>query len=226
MECYLKLTRDLTKDGKQKEMLKLVKYEESGDPRIIKNTMFTTKETHIGFGTEDLAEYNSLSSNPDYKHIVHTPRDNVPDMDTIKGTTLIAQVSGCQHPNAEGKWTIDHSLLPCSCPNCRDDPTDFKSCIFKKERETKREIIKLVGESKHNDEHDLYDLKALTIPQLKDELRERSLPLSGRKSDLLERLTNALMVEHDLGEQVQDECDIAFMEENEKGDEELEDGEI
>ena len=34
------------------------------------------------------------------------------------------------------------------------------------------------------------------------------------------------MVDHDLGEQVQDECDIAFTEENEKGDEELEDGEI
>ena len=162
-------------------MLKLVKYEENDDPRIIKNTTFTTKETHIGFGTEDIVEYDSLLSNPDYKHIVHTPRDNVPDMDTIKGTTLIAQVSGCQHPNDEGKWTIDHSLLPCSCSNCRDDPTDFKSCIFRKDRETKREIIKLVGESNNNNENDLYDLKALTIPQLKDELRERSLPLSGKK---------------------------------------------
>ena len=60
MDCYIKLTRDLTQDGSQIRMQKLVKYEENGDPRIIKNTTFTTKETHIGFGTEDIEQYNSL----------------------------------------------------------------------------------------------------------------------------------------------------------------------
>ena len=55
-----------------------------------------------------------------------------------------------------------HSLLPCSCPECRKDPTDYKSCMFLKDRETKRVVIKLEGESKNSDKHDLYDLKSLT----------------------------------------------------------------
>ena len=138
MDCYLKLSRDLTKDGNEREMLKLVKYEEDGDARILKNTPFTTTKTHIGFGTEDITQYNTLPSNPNYSHIVYTPRDNVPDMKPIKGTQLIAQVSGCSQPNSDGQWTIDHSLLPCLCCPCRADQTDFKSCIFhlgRKQRE-------------------------------------------------------------------------------------------
>ena len=226
MDCYLKLTRDLTKDGKQTAMVKMEMYEKNGDPRIIKNTTFTTKETHIGFGTEDIEQYNSLSSNPKYKHIVHTPRDNVPDMDTIKGTTLIAQVSGCRNPNEDGRWTLDHSLLPCSCPECRKDPTDYKSCMFQKDRETKRVVITLEGESKNSDKNDLYDLKSLTKPQLKDELRARGLSLSGNKPELLERLTQVLTVEHDLGEEAEDEGDIVIMEQNDKEDEGLEENEI
>ena len=51
MDCYIKLTRDLAQDGSQSRMQKLVKYEDIGDPRILKNTTFATKETHIGFAT-------------------------------------------------------------------------------------------------------------------------------------------------------------------------------
>ena len=36
MDCYLKLTRDLTQDGSQNRMQKLVKYEEDGDTRALK----------------------------------------------------------------------------------------------------------------------------------------------------------------------------------------------
>lgn len=57
----------------------------------------------IGFGTEDRAQFDTLSSNANNKHIVYTPRDVVPDMEPIKGTTKIAQVSGCLQPNREGK---------------------------------------------------------------------------------------------------------------------------
>ena len=84
-------------------MQKLVKYEENGDARVLKNTTFTTTKPHIGFGTEYCAQFETLSSNANNKHIVYTPRDVVPDMEPIKGTTKIAQVSGCLQPNREGK---------------------------------------------------------------------------------------------------------------------------
>ena len=84
-------------------MLKFVKYEENVDARALKNTPFTITKTHIGFVTEDLTQYNTLSSNPNYRHIVYTPRDVVPDMTAIKGTLLIAQVSGRSQPNSDGE---------------------------------------------------------------------------------------------------------------------------
>ena len=151
-------------------MQKLIEYEEDGDVRVLKNTIFTTTQTHIGFGTEDKNEYTSLLSDPVHKHIIYTPRDKIPDMDTIKGTMLIAQVNGCEKPNSDGKWSIQHSLLPCSCAPCRDNPTDYKSCLFNTERETKQEIVRITGEPKARDKNDLYDLKGLTVNQLKDEL--------------------------------------------------------
>ena len=125
-------------------MQKLVKYEENGDAQVLKNTTFITTKTHIGFRMKDCAQFDNLSSNPNNKHIVYTPRDVVPDKESIKGTTKIAQVSGCLQPNSEGKWSIDNSLLPCLCPPCCSDPTNFKSFIFDVERETRRKVIKLV----------------------------------------------------------------------------------
>ena len=99
-------------------------------------------------------------------------------------------------------WTIDHSLLPCSCPPCRANPTDFKSCIFHLERETTRREVKIVGET--NDDG-LEEFRSLTVPQLKAELRERNLPLSGRKEELVARLANWLQHKHDLGEVIEEE---------------------
>lgn len=205
MVCYLKLTRDLAQDGSQSKMQKLVKYEEDGDARVLKNTPFTATQTHIGFRTEDKNEYTSLLSHPDLKHIIYTPQDKVPDMETIKGTMLIAQVNGCEKPNSDGKWSIQHSILPCFCASCRDNPTDYKSYLFHTERETKQEIISLSGEPKARDNNDLHDLKARTVNQLKDELRERCLPLSGLKPELVSCLTNTLTVEHDLGDDNEEE---------------------
>ena len=98
--------------------------------------------------------------------------------------------------------------------------------MFQKDRKTKRVVITLEGESKNSDKHDLYDLKSLTKPQLKDELRARGLSLSGNKPELLERLTQVLTVEHDLGEEAEDEGDIVIMEQNDTEDEGLEENEI
>lgn len=120
-ECHGLLLKDnsrFDKNGNESNMLTLMKYEENGDARILKNTPFTTNKFHIGFGTEDITKYNTLSSNPNYSHTFYTQRDDIPDMKPIKGTQLIAQVSGCSQPNSDGKWKIDHSLLPRSCPPC------------------------------------------------------------------------------------------------------------
>ena len=135
-------------------------------------------------------------------------------METIKGTILTAQVNGCVEPNSDGKWSIQHSILPCSCAPCRDNPTDYKSCLFHTQRETKQEIIRLTGESKERGNNNLYDLKALTVNQLKEELRERSLPLSGLKPELVSRLSDALTLEHDLGDDNKEELDKALEDEN------------
>ena len=67
---------------------------------------------------------------------------------------------------------------------------------------------------RERDHNDLYDLKALTVNQLKDELRERSLPLTGLKPELVSRLSDALTVEHDLGDDNKEELDEALEDEN------------
>ena len=93
------------------------------------------------------------------------------------------------------------------CPSCCADPTDFKSCIIHLERETERVEIKLVGDKDNTDKDKLDELRSLTVPQLKLELRERGLPLSGLKKDLVEHLSNWLIQEHDLGEVIEEEKD-------------------
>lgn len=113
---------------------------------------------------------------------------------------LITQVSVCPQPNIQGKWTIDHYLPPYSCPKWCEDPTDVQSYIFHKERQTSREIIRVVGESTDRDENDVYDLKSITILKLKEEFQESCILLSGQEAELILCLTNALMLDHNIGE--------------------------
>ena len=91
--------------------------------------------------------------------------------------------------------------------------------ISYRERETKQEIIRLTGEPKARDKNDLYDLKGLTVNQLKDELRARSLPLTGLKPELFSRLTDALTVEHDLCDNNEGELEEVLDDENTYEDE-------
>ena len=49
LDCYQKLSRHLTKDGKRVKARKLLEYELSNDKRVTKNTTLTTRHTHIGF---------------------------------------------------------------------------------------------------------------------------------------------------------------------------------
>ena len=69
---------------------------------------------------------------------------------------------------------------------------------------------------RERDHNDLYDPKTLTVNQLKEELRERILPLSGIKPELLSCFSDALTLEHDLGDDNKEELDEAL--EDEKTD--------
>ena len=60
-DCYINLRQDLVDKEKRKKFFeKLDKYELEGDEPVMKNTTYTTRNTYIGFGTEDKREYDSL----------------------------------------------------------------------------------------------------------------------------------------------------------------------
>ena len=42
LDCYMKLTRDMTRDGSEKKTQKLLEYERTSDAKVVKNTTFTT----------------------------------------------------------------------------------------------------------------------------------------------------------------------------------------
>ena len=54
---------------------------------------------------------------------------------------------------------------------------------------------------------------------MKEELRERSLPLSGLKPELVSRFSDALTLEHDLGDDNEEESEETLEDENTDEDE-------
>ena len=191
LDCYLKLTRDLAKDGEDKKTQKLLEYERNGDAKVVQNTTYTTCKTHIGYGTEDQAEYNRMHNDARYKHIIFTDRQNIPDMKPVPETMKIAQISGLKERNAQGQWVISTSFLPCSCPPCRDDITSAPdNCLYKNERRIKEQLVIPAGNDAAKD--DAYGMRSLTVAQLKLELRARDLSTAGLKADLIARIVAAL----------------------------------
>ena len=112
-DCYLKLKRDLTKEGTEKKCKDWSNWEKDGDERILKNTTFTTQCTFIGLGIEDHDEYLQLNEEGD-DHIIYTNRLLFPDMNTIEGTDTVFQIQENIEPTSTSKWTIHTTILPCS----------------------------------------------------------------------------------------------------------------
>ena len=111
---------------------KLLEYEHDQDIRLLNNTPFTTSRTHIGFGTEEQDEYNTLKLI--HRNIVFTDRINIEDMNVVQNTLKISQVSGevlPQTTNPHEKWKLTTSLIPCSCPSCQIHPV-CGACIYQK----------------------------------------------------------------------------------------------
>ena len=184
-DCYLKLKRDLTKEGTEKKCKDWSNWEKDGDERILKNTTFTTQRTFIGLGIEDHDEYLQLKEAGN-DHIIYTNRVSVPDMNAIEGTRTVFQIQGNIEPTSPDKWTIHTSILPCSCSPCRSDTSNVDLCIYKEIRTINTKIVSK-QENRTTDE-DPYGINSLTVALLKEELRARNLKLSGNKPELLARL--------------------------------------
>ena len=188
-DCYIKLQSDLGKDGTEINNQKWLAWEADGDERILNKTPFKTNRTFVGLGTEYKDEYDNLTAQG-YKHIIYTNRNDIPDMKAVPQTLKLFQIEGQKTPDANGKYKLRTTCLPCSCPNCRDHKP-FQECLYKEIRNS-REVTVSKGGENENADNDEFGLRELTVADLKNELRQRFLPLSGRKEELLERLTAAL----------------------------------
>ena len=112
-------------------------------------------------------------------------------MKAIDGTLHNFQVTG---NSGGGEKTITTSERQCSCPPCRQDPTNIETCRYKEERgEIKVHKVRDLDDiERENLILDPHGIRALTIKDLKDELKARYLPISGNKKVLMQRLTECL----------------------------------
>ena len=186
LDCYMKLTRDMTRDGSEKKTQKLLEYEHTGDAKVVKNTTFTTIKTHIGYGTEKTQEYASMINTGQYKHVIFTDRQDVPDIKPIQGTMLISQVNGTKNIDIP---SLTSARLPCSCPPCRLNVNEMiEKCEYKSDQTIEEHQIIMKNDDENNVVDDPYGILALTVAQLKTELLNRGLSRSGLKQDLVARL--------------------------------------
>ena len=185
-DCYMKLTRDMTRDGSEKQTQKLLEYERTGDAKVVKNTTFTTMKTHIGYGTEHKQEYVAMTESEQCKHVVFTNREDVPDIKMIQGTMLISQVNGTKNTNGK---SLMSARIPCSCPPCRLNVNEMaEKCEYKSERIIEEHAIIMKNNDTNSAENDPHGILQLTVASLKAELLNRGLSRTGLKHDLIARL--------------------------------------
>ena len=206
LDCYLKLNRDLYKDGTGETNKKWSLWEKNGDERIIQKTNLTTDRTFIGLGVEYRDQFTRLKE-AGHDHIILTDRDSIPDMKVVEGTHSIFQIQGDIDPISPKKWSIHTAILPCACPPCRSNPFDINTCLYKESRKLRSRVVNKLEPITPND--DAYGINSLTVPLLKDELRARGLSLSGNKPELRNRLQDYLMLED--VENVNDTVDNAYV---------------
>jgi len=189
-DCYLKLTRDLTKNGQEDVNQKWLKWERNLDQKILQKTALKTNRTFIGLGTEHTEEYDRLTSLGN-QHIIYTDRKSIPDMAPIVGTQSLYQLQGDSNKVSAGVWNLHTAVLPCSCPPCRFNPSNRTACVYKHDRDLKTNIVSLKTINDDNND-DTNGINKLTVPQLREELRTRGLKLNGNKPELMARLVHHL----------------------------------
>ena len=204
-DCYVKLSKDLSMNGEENKTKKLIKYEEGGDERVLRNTTLTTKRTFVGFATQNITDYDRLVSNTDYNHIVYTDRESIPDMKPLVDTLKISQVSGeYDQDTATGKWSTTASFLPCSCPNCRNNPNDCNGCSYKTYRQSSKKLVSEIDKNAAENDDPL-GLRKLKVKELRMELEERGITWKGLlKNQLVATLTASLQSEHEVDVEQED----------------------
>ena len=122
------------------------------------------------------------------EHIVFTDRVNIPDTKAVPGTQRIYQVMGEKNVRDDGGFNLHTAQLQCSCKECRQDPTKIDSCIYRnKRRELATHVLKGANQG-NRPEEDAFGILAMTVAELKVELRERGLQVSGSKEELRQHL--------------------------------------
>ena len=204
------MTRDLSKNGDDKRTNKLLEYERTGDARMLLNSVYTTQKTHIGYGTESKIEYDTMTNNNEYKHVVFTDRENIPDMKAVTGTMLISEIHG-NRDVAQPK--IISARLPCACPPCRNNVMDAQvKCEYKNIRHIKEQLIVQNRSSNGSTEEDPLGLSLLTIVELKAELGARGMTKGGNKAALIARLAESMQSNDD---EIQiDQGEVGIIDEN------------
>jgi hypothetical protein len=202
-DCYDLLRKQLTKDGTEEKMVKLELYESTGDERVLLNTTFTSRKTHIGYATEDKLRYEELVDSPNhYDHITFLDRSSNhvavsnEDMMKLDDTQKLFQVEGDTVKNPiTGKWSLTSSVLPCACMSCRvDSSSAYSECVYKDVRRIRKFDIKMKHDKNSTSTSEIddpFDFMELTVPQLKEELNGRGIatPRSLKKPDLVEWMT-------------------------------------
>ena len=121
-----------------------------------------------------------------YKHVIFTDRQDVPDIKPIQGTMLISQVNGTKNTDIS---SLTSARLLCVCPPCRLNVNEMiEKCEYKSDRTIEEHQIIMKNDDENNVVDDPYGILALTVAQLKTELLNRGLSRSGLKQDLVARL--------------------------------------
>ena len=188
-DCYTKLSRDIAPTSKESQ--KWDEWEANNDKRIVENSTFKTRRTFIGLVLEDKQEYEKMR-NEGHQHVIFTQRDVIPDMLPLENTLKLYQVV----PTMTGKTPkFITSFLPCSCPPCRDNPLNWETCEYKKDRnikiqELKEKRVSNDNGSKHEIIEDQYGFHLLQTNELKIRCKCLGLPASGTKNELIETLVD------------------------------------
>ena len=155
---------------------------------MLKNTTLTSQRTFIGLGIENKDEYNKLKQDETNLHIVYTNQTHVPDMKRVPGTQDFFQVQGHKEQLDNGNYKLDTFHLQCSCSNCRRNPQDVEACHYLQDRKWKSFEVSELRNKDNEIEYDKEYYENLTVEELKEVLREKNLPVSGQKDELIEQI--------------------------------------
>ena len=96
-------------------------------------TLHSKNRIFIGLAVETMVKLTHLKNSGE-EHIVFTDRVSIPDTKAVPGTQKIYQVMGEKNVRDDGGFNLHTAQLQCSCKECRQDPTNIDSCIYRNQR--------------------------------------------------------------------------------------------